>query len=450
MHVDNKELVENEDKSQAFLDAFFPNMDEPDEDSSSQAPLELPWPPFTELEIQLSLKAAKSSTAPGEDGLLTLVWKHLWKSLKELITGIFMASVKLGHHPRQWWEAKIVVLRKPGKLDYLIPGAYRLISLLNTLGKLLEAVMVCQLSYLAEKHDLLPATQFGGRPGRTTEQALLVLSNAIDQAWHKLGVVTLIAFDLKGVFNRVNKFSLDNRLRAKRIPRVARKWIASFMSDRHASMGFDNYCTEMAPLANAGLAQGSPLSPILFAFLNSDLVDQPVNFYGGASAFIDDYFHWQVGRSAEENLARIQSEDIPHIEAWARRTGSCFAAEKTELIHLTRKRSEQLQGQVVMSGKTVKPSPTAKLLGVIFDQELRWKEHGQQAIKRATKVAIALAGLRHLLPEGMRQIYRACVTPVVDYAWTFPPSFGVSCFKALEGTYSWSVLFPANPSLVVS
>lgn len=338
--------------------------------------------------------------------------------VSELITGIFTASVKLGHHPRQWREAKIVVLRKPGKSDYSIPGAYRPISLLNTLGKLLEAVMARRLSYLAEKHDLLPATQFGGRPGRTTEQALLVLSNAIDQAWYKLGVVTLIAFDLKGAFNGVNKVSLDNRLRARRIPRVARKWIASFMSDRHASIGFDDFRTEMTPLANAGLAQGSPLSPILFAFFNSDLVDQPVNFHGGASAFIDDYFRWQVGRSAEENLARIQSEDIPRIEAWARRTGSCFAAEKTELIHLTRKKSEQLQGQVVMSGKTVKPSPTAKLLGVIFDQELRWKEHVQQAIKRATKVAIALAGLRHLRPEGMRQIYRACVTPVVDYAST--------------------------------
>lgn len=81
LHVDNKKLVENEDKAQAFLDAFFPNMDEPDEDSSSQTPLELPWPPFTEPEIQRSLKAAKSSTAPGEDGLPTLVWKHLWKSL---------------------------------------------------------------------------------------------------------------------------------------------------------------------------------------------------------------------------------------------------------------------------------------------------------------------------------------------------------------------------------
>jgi ribonuclease HI len=121
---------------------------------------------------------------------------------------------------------------------------------------------------------------------------------------------------------------------------------------------------------------------------------------------------------SSQNLAKIQSEDIPRIEAWAQQTGSCFAAEKTELIHITGRRSEQLQGQVVINGKTIEPSPTAKLLGVIFDHELRWKEHVQQAIKRATKVTIALAGLRHLRPEQMRQIYQACVTPVVDYAST--------------------------------
>ncbi|KAI3111220.1 hypothetical protein CBS147330_9923 [Penicillium roqueforti] len=67
--------------------------------------------------------------------------------------------------------------------------------------------------------------------------------------------------------------------------------IASFISDRHASIGFDDFHTEVTPLANAGLAQGSPLSPILFTFFNSDLVDQPVTFHGSASAFIDDYFH---------------------------------------------------------------------------------------------------------------------------------------------------------------
>ena len=101
---------------------------------------------------------------------------------------IFAASIELGYHPQRWRSAKIVVLRKPGKPDYSLPGAYRPISLLNTLGKLLEAVIARRLSYLAEHYGLLPDTQFGGRPGRTTEQALLVLpmqstEHGIDKKW---------------------------------------------------------------------------------------------------------------------------------------------------------------------------------------------------------------------------------------------------------------------------
>lgn len=249
LKVGNYELTENEDKARAFLDAFFPEMDPPEDQTPTSTSLELPWQAITELEIERSLNAAKGSTAPGDDNLPMLVWKQLWKHLRPSITRIFIASVDLGYHPRLWRRAKIVVLRKPGKPDYSAPGAYRPISLLNMLGKLLEAVVARRLTYLAEKHDLLPETQFGGRRGRTTEQALLVLPNAIDRAWYKHKVVTLVSFDLKGAFNGINKMSLEVALRARRIPGIARKWIASFMSDRHASIVFDDYRTETAPLA---------------------------------------------------------------------------------------------------------------------------------------------------------------------------------------------------------
>lgn len=117
-----------------------------------------------------------------------------------------------------------------------------------------------------------------------------MLANAIDQAWLRSKVVTLIAFDLEGAFNGANKTSLEIRLQAKGIPMAARRWIRSFMEGRQASITFDDYEYQAVPLGNAGLAQGSPLSPILFEFFNSDLVDQPVDWDGGASAFIDDYF----------------------------------------------------------------------------------------------------------------------------------------------------------------
>lgn len=106
---------------------------------------ELQWEPITELEIYRSIRAAKGTTAPGEDSIPTLVWKKLWAYLPTAITYIFTRSVELGHYPGQWKRAKIVVLRRPGKPDYTMPGAYRAISLLNNLRKMLEAVMCKQL-----------------------------------------------------------------------------------------------------------------------------------------------------------------------------------------------------------------------------------------------------------------------------------------------------------------
>ena len=220
LKVGDREVADKREKAQAFMDSFFPTMAPPQEDSLAPAPSEIPWQPISKLEIYRSLKAAKSSTAPGEDGLPTLIWKRLWTYLGDIITRMFASSIDLGYHPKRWRNARIVVLRKPGKPDYSVPGAYRPISLLNTLGKLLEAVMARRLSYFAEHYRLLPDTQFWGRPGRTTEQALLVLANAIDRACLGQKVVTLVAFDLKGAFNGVNKTSLDARLQSKGIARL--------------------------------------------------------------------------------------------------------------------------------------------------------------------------------------------------------------------------------------
>ena len=83
-----------------------------------------------------------------------------------------------------------------------------------------------------------------------------------------------------------------------------------------------------------------------------------------------------------------------------------------------RRKREHGKGEIAMNGKVIQSSCTAKLLRVVFDQEMRWKEHVQQAVRRATKVNVALSGVRHLRPEQTRQLYQACVAPVVNYAST--------------------------------
>jgi hypothetical protein len=48
-------------------------------------------------------------------------------------------------------------------------------SLLSTLGKLLETVVVERTLFVVETYELLPANHFGVRKQRSAEQALLLL-----------------------------------------------------------------------------------------------------------------------------------------------------------------------------------------------------------------------------------------------------------------------------------
>ena len=76
-------------------------------------------------------------------------------------------------------EADTIVLKKLGKADYTVPKAYRPIALLNTLGKVLEAVLARRLSDIAESNHLLPKEQMGARRNRSTETALELLTKQV-------------------------------------------------------------------------------------------------------------------------------------------------------------------------------------------------------------------------------------------------------------------------------
>ena len=72
-----------------------------------------------------------------------------------------------------------MILKKPGKSDYTNPLAYRPIALLNTLEKVLKAVILNRIKFIAEAHDLLLDTQYGARTNRATETALQQITEKI-------------------------------------------------------------------------------------------------------------------------------------------------------------------------------------------------------------------------------------------------------------------------------
>ena len=174
----------------------------------------------------------------------------------------------------------------------------------------MELVLARRLSYWAETFDLLPATQFGARPRRSCDQALLLLTEKIYEAWQQKKILSLISFDVKGAYNGVPRLVMRSRLRAKGIPERVTDWVDSFLSGRSATIVVNGCESDVITLAEAGLPQGSTLAPILYIFFNAFLMEEGVNSKRGNMGFVDDYSRWAISDSAEQNMAILNGKVV--------------------------------------------------------------------------------------------------------------------------------------------
>ena len=82
-------------------------------------------------------------------------------------------TIRLGYHPKQWKKSRGILLEKGGTRDFGLVRYYRVISLLNCIGKVVEKVVVEQLSQYCESHSMLHPGQMGARKERSAIDASL-------------------------------------------------------------------------------------------------------------------------------------------------------------------------------------------------------------------------------------------------------------------------------------
>jgi hypothetical protein len=117
--------------------------------------------------------------APGEYEIPNKVWKGVVAILPKYLTTIYNGCLKKGVSPKRWKKSKIIPIVKQGKEGSDEVKKFRLISLLNSGGKVLEKLMISKFNHHVYSREYMRDNQYGLRPQKSTVDAAMEIKNFV-------------------------------------------------------------------------------------------------------------------------------------------------------------------------------------------------------------------------------------------------------------------------------
>ena len=333
------------------------------------------WKKISAKEVKWHMKQLRNSS-PGPDNVHNRCLKNHTKTLVQHLTMLFNVILTVGYIPDAWKKAHIILLLKPKK-DKRLPSSYRPISLLSCLGKLLEKIVKQRLTLEIERRGILPEHQAGFRSKKSTLYNIVRLERYARSHLHRPGRrqhSAVIFFDIKAAFDSVWHDGLIYKLNDLRLPQHLTNYLISFLRNRTAAIELDNDLSRLFQL-QSGTPQGSPLSPLLYIIYTADSMnDIPPHTEHGL--FADDTALWTTSNTLTNISKRLQ-QSIDAFESWCKSWKLKLQPSKTELIHfrLHPRKKYKRPVEVKVENTIIKPLESTRYLGVIFDKQLKWKDH---------------------------------------------------------------------------
>jgi hypothetical protein len=374
------------------------------------------FPEMSENDLQEVLHEIHNKNSCGNDIITNKMLKIITPLIVPHILALINLIIKTSKFPDCWKTSKVFPLFK-GSGDRSDFNNFRPISQLPSMSKLFEKHIFKTLSDFLDRNSYLSCNQFGFRRNRSTIDALLQIQKTICNARHKKLYVCVIAIDFKKAFDILCRKILFKKLFLYGLSLKSIDLIISYFSERQQFVSFYGKNSKSLRI-NTGVIQGSIIGPLLFSIYIDDMMKIELNckiiLYADDTTLI--FMHKDL-----VELEKIINLNMILLSRWLLKNNLVINYDKSHFLLIGSKNSNNFN--VNINNKSIRRTLELKILGLTFDEFLKFDKHIETRVQKTSKFIRVFAKLRHFMPFfSLSLMFKALLLPQMTYAcevWGF-------------------------------
>lgn len=362
-------------------------------------------------ELEKVISNLKQRKSPGIDGITNFMIKKGGNPMIKYLEIVYNAVMNNLGFPPEWNYAKTIPIPKGKNNIADFRKEMRPISLLSTISKIFERIILNRINEMEEIEEITSSKQFGFKKNCSTVDNLCILQSKIHSARTSKKHLIAVLLDIKSAYDTVNRSKLLYILKYIFGENNLLKFFSSFLGKRYFKIVMGKFCSEKHESLR-GLPQGSCLSPLLFNIYTKMVTDENC-VYG----YADDLLLLIEG--PPDTIVEKTNNVLNKISQKLSNLDLNLSPNKCKFMYVSRKYMRETI-DIRINNTSIDRVQFCNYLGVIFDDKNTFQEHFRYMIKNVRK---KMGGVKYLTnaiigckSETIINIYKSYIRSKMEYA----------------------------------
>ena len=353
----------------------------------------------------------KCQTSCGPDGYPIMLLKNTMHVLARPLSQMYSSFISVGKMPTAWKTAHVTPIYKKGPSSD--PANYRPISQTSVYCKLMERIIVADVTAYMRQKGFISKQQHGFLSNRSTNTNLLESLSDWTLAVDNKQTQSIVYIDFSRAFDTVSRPKLLSKLCGYGVKGELLSLINDFLTDRQQKTRVGTSLSGNVNLTS-GIVQGSCMGPLLFILFINDLAD----VFDAAvtpKLYADDV---KLYASLETNIdCRRLQQNLDRLVIWANTWQLTISIKKCNVLHIGKNRLMNSAVEFFHINNDVLPNvETVVDLGVTIDADLKFSEHINKMVHKAqTRSKLLIKCFVSRDTTTLVRAFKVYVRPILEY-----------------------------------